>query len=411
MPADRQCFKARWVVPVDAEPIEHGTVEVEAGRIVAVHGSHEPRARDLGNVAIVPGLVNAHTHLEFSRLKEPLRPPDPFTTWIQRVVAYRRDAATDLDDSILEGYEQSRHSGVTTLGEIAATDWPETQLPQGGPQAIVFRELRGLLPEKKEDQLAIARRYLQTAGATERIIHGISPHAPYSVHPDLFGELVDLAEQFSAPLAVHLAETRAELELLSDHRGEFVPTLENFGVWTKEAIPKGSRPLHYLRRLATLPHALVAHGNYLSPDEIDFVARHPNVAVVYCPRTHAFFGHAQHPWQQLLKQGATVAVGTDSRASNPDLSVWQELCFLHQRNPKCDPRLLLQMGTILGARALGVGHDTGSVTPGKAANLAVVSLAAANTTSAYRALFHRRSRITAALCAEEWVDCNSRWND
>lgn len=190
-----------------------------------------------------------------------------------------------------------------------------------------------------------------------------------------------MAVAFRAPVAMHLAETQAELELLAHGTGEFVDLLRDFGVWTPDAIPRRSRPLDYLKRLAAVEHGLVVHGNYLSDEELDFVVDHPNLTVVYCPRTHAWFGHELHPWRRLLNRGASVAIGTDSRASNPDLSVWNELLFLRQRFPDVESRLLLELGTIRGARGLGLSDQTGTLTPGKRADLAVIDLTGATSDS------------------------------
>ena len=156
------------------------------------------------------------------------------------------------------------------------------------------------------------------------------------MHPELFRGLVDLAVARRAPLAMHLAETREELQLLALGTGEFVPFLEELGVWRPEAIPRESRPLDYFHELARVETALAIHGNYLALDEIEFLAGHPNVSVVYCPRTHAYFRHAAHPWRKLLARGVNVALGTDSRGSNPDLSVWNELLFLRTLAPDVD---------------------------------------------------------------------------
>jgi cytosine/adenosine deaminase-related metal-dependent hydrolase len=222
------------------------------------------------------------------------------------------------------------------------------------------------------------------------------------VHPDLLRGLVDLAVGHRAPVAMHLAETRSELELLSKGTGEFVPFLEALGVWRPDAIPRGSRPLDYLRELARVENALAIHGNYLSDDEIDFLAAHPNISIVYCPRTHAFFKHNPHPWLRLVEHGINVALGTDSRASNPDLGLWNELLFLRAKVPAVDPGLLLRAGTWNGAFALGREAETGSLEIGKSADLAVVSLAGGSTDDAYSLLFRPENHVTAVICAGRW---------
>src|SRR5262249_14735730 len=155
-----------------------------------------------------------------------------------------------------------------------------------------FLEVLGLAPERMTSQLERARDHLAKPG---RVVRGLSPHAPYSVHPDLVRSLVDLAVAARAPVAMHLAETKAELELLEAATGEFVPFLEALGVWKDDALPRGTRPLDYLRELARAENALAIHGNYFTADEFEFLAAHPNISIVYCPRTHAFFRHDPHP--------------------------------------------------------------------------------------------------------------------
>lgn len=423
-------LRARWVFPVDAEPLENGTVEIEDGRITAVHASRDPRAVDLGNAAVIPGLVNAHTHLEFSDFDEPVAPASGgFTDWIRAVVGHRRERNTGPAETIQSGLAECAQSGTTLLGEIATEGWSPDNFSSASPGAVVFRELIGPLPEQRTEQLEIARRHLQVSESEVRSperkigdrdfpalrsplsaldsLRGLSPHAPYSMHPDLFRDLVGLAEEHDAPLAMHLAETRAELELLEHGTGEFAEMLREFGVWRDEAIPRGNRPLDYLEPLSRLRHALVVHGNYLADDEIDLLARHPNLSLVYCPRTHAFFGHAEHPWRELLRRGGNVALGTDSRASNPDLSLWNELTFLRKRSPEIPPRTLLELGTIHGARALGLDAGTGSLTPGKAADLAVVQFDANGSGDPHELLFDCSRRVSGTMRAGIWIGGHS----
>jgi cytosine/adenosine deaminase-related metal-dependent hydrolase len=174
---------------------------------------------------------------------------------------------------------------------------------------------------------------------------------------------------------MHLAETREELELLQSGSGPLVPMLQSFNAWYPDAIPRGSRPLDYLRIMAQSHRALVIHGNYLAPDETAFLAaRTARMSVVFCPRTHAYFGHEPYPLRTLLAAGVNVAIGTDSRASNRDLSLWEELRHIHCHFADVAPADILRMGTLNGAIALGVDADFGSLTPKKSARLALVPL-------------------------------------
>ena len=368
-------LKAAWVIPVDRPPIENGLIEVEDGIITAIRPAlpHEA-ATDLGDVAILPGLVNTHAHLEFSLVEQPFEPALPFTDWIRSLVAYRRREFTTesaQSNAINTGANEAASTGTTLLGEIATAGWTDTSLPTTAPRVLAFRELIGLRTETVAEQLELAEAWLRREVT---VTCGLSPHAPYSVAPELLARSVELAKRFDAPVAMHLAETRDELEFLAEGRGRFVEMLKSFGAWPEDGLPIGRRPLDILRVLSDAPRALVIHGNYLADDEIEFIAARPQMSVVYCPRTHEFFGHEPHPWRQLLARGANVALGTDGRGSNPDLSLWNELVFLRERFPDVAPSTLLELGTLAGARALGCEQDCGTITVGKRTDLIAVSL-------------------------------------
>ena len=412
MSASRKSYRVPWLFPVDAEPIQNATIEIEDARISAIHASYDPQAVQLGNVAIIPGLVNAHSHLEFSDLSDPLKPAAPFTDWIRALISHRKDRAMPVTISAAQGFREAAESGTSLLGEIATEGWSAEAFRGVGPRMVCFRELIALENSQFAKQLSIARRHL--AGEfcslkpgrhrTNRLGRlGISPHAPYSVHPDLFHQLVDLANEFDSPLAIHLAETEAELELLDRGSGLLVDLLTDFGLWQEGLIPRNRAPLDYLMPLADLSRALVIHGNYLGEPEFAFLAEHPQLTVVYCPRTHDYFGHSDHPWLHMLNRSVSLALGTDSRASNPDLSLWREIKFLSAHHPEVDPRVLLELGTIRGARALGFEEDTGSLTVGKLADLAVVSLAGGSRTDPYLDLFHSLGEVVRTMCGGRWI--------
>jgi cytosine/adenosine deaminase-related metal-dependent hydrolase len=174
---------------------------------------------------------------------------------------------------------------------------------------------------------------------------------------------------------MHVAESREELELLRDGEGAFKDLLEERSMWDAEAIPRGSRPLDYLQMFSESPRALVIHGNYLDQEELEFLAaRRERMSLVYCPRTHAYFSHAPYPLEQALDLGVQIALGTDSRASNPDLSLLAEMRHAFRTHPNIEPQQILRMGTLCGAEALGRHAEVGSITPGKLANLVAVPL-------------------------------------
>ncbi len=408
--ADIERIVARWVIPVDQPPIEDGVVEIADGRIVEVgrrSGAPDDATLDLGNAALLPALVNAHAHLEFSDLAEPIEPAAPFTQWIRNLLAYRRERKLSIGELVRDGLREAARVGTGLVGEIAAGDWQPAEIAASLqssdfdgelPTVVAFRELIGLLPEQAADQLELARRHIDECRTLSDGADGIgnrgltlrpalSPHAPYSVGLDLYHQLVDLARRESVPLCIHLAETPAELELLDRGTGEFVEMLSAFGIWQPGLVPRGLRPMDFLEPLANLDHALIAHGNYLSDDEIVWLGQHPNVATVYCPRTHAFFGHGEHPWQKLLAAGATVCLGTDGSSSNPDYNLWSELQFLASRPGLIAQSPLPELATLSGARALGCESDYGSVAPGKVAEFCVANSSAPAAQTLLRGLF------------------------
>jgi len=374
-------LRARYVFPVSGQPIADGLLSIAGGRIVAV--GRQPGGapggspvEDLGNVAVLPGLVNAHTHLEFSDLSEPLGTPGMgFVDWIRRIIGLFRQQRSTSRGPIARGLQECIRSGTTTLGEIAQPGWPADLFQAAALEATVFLELIAPTPERVGPLLELAPKHLRAADPSGPWRPGLSPHAPYSVLPQLLTVAVSLSATGRVPVAFHLAESREELQLLRSGSGPFRDYSDELGTCYPDLFGRGTRPLDYLHTLAAAARALIIHGNYLDDEEIAFLAgQAERMSVVYCPRTHAYFGHDAYPLQQMLAAGVTVALGTDSRASAPDLSLLAEIRFVADRYPTLARDVVLRLGTINGARALGRDQEIGSLEPGKYANLAVVAL-------------------------------------
>lgn len=366
-------FRARWVLPVDGPPIDGGCVSIAGGRIATIGepGNSSGPVEDLGDVVLAPGLVNAHTHLEFSDLPAPLGAPGMrLPDWIRLVIAERNRRGRDAAASIAAGLGESLAAGATTVGEIAAQPAACYRSDAAGPATLLFHEAIGFSERRVESALAdVVARLGDGASA------GLSPHATYTVHPALLSAIVAVAVRREAPVAMHVAESREELELLAEGRGPFRELLEDRSMWDAGAIPRGSRPLDYLRALAEAPRSIVIHGNYLAADEIEFIASHrQRMSVVYCPRTHTYFRHAPHPLAALRQAGVCVALGTDSRASNPDLSMLAELRALVAARPELAPAEAVRMATVDGAAALGLVGEAGSLAAGKRADFVAISM-------------------------------------
>ena len=203
------------------------------------------------------------------------------------------------------------------------------------------------------------------------------------------------------PVATHLAESRAELWLLGDRCGPFVPFLKELRVWDSEGLAEG--PDHILRLMNGRNPVAFVHGNYLAPD-----APIPdNGAIVYCPRTHAAFGHTPHPFRSFRTRGVCVALGTDSLASNPDLDLLAEARFVHACHPDVPGSTLLRMATIRGAEALGWEGTTGSLQPGKSADLVVLPLPDVDADDPHRLVFESDRPVSAVMFRGRWREAAS----
>jgi cytosine/adenosine deaminase-related metal-dependent hydrolase len=382
-------LRARYVFPVDRPPIENGLVTIEGEWIRDVgRFNGEADATDLGDVAIIPGLVNAHTHLEFSNLEKPLGEPGmSLPWWIRAVIEHR--ACAPGDDSRACGVKESIRWGVTTIGNI------ETQSSMLGSSLVniaAYYELRAMR------QAGIEASAQQARLAYSSDFAGLSPHAPYTVHQRLLEIAIELMQKRGGQLVMHLAESREELQLLQTSQGPFRDLLEERGWWEPGAIRLGARPLDYIEELSKVSRSLVIHGNYLDDEEIRCLAAYRDrMSVVYCPRTHAYFRHEPYPLSHLWEVGVRVALGTDSRASNPDLDLRQEMRYVIDHHGLA-PSDALKMGTLEGARALGHLNRLGTVTNEKIADLAVLRLPNKSAADPHELLFDDDACVVAAIC-------------
>jgi len=375
-------LRCRWLVPMTRPAVEDGWLRVERGRIVALGRRAPPGGRgqvvDLGDAIVLPGLVNAHTHLEFSDFAEPLDARGGLPAWIRQVVAARRDriGASDAEArsvaAIQRGLAESARSGVTSIGEIA-TSVPEHAYAGPGPAVRVFREGLGLRPGAAAGVLggmAADLDGLMSAG----VAAGISPHAPYSVTAALGRRLLAEAGRRRLPVAMHLLESDAETELFASGGGPFRRLLDELGAWDAAAPPGLLPPAEWISRLARAPRGIVVHATHIARDEAALarLARHRDrLAVAVCPRTTRAISGMLPPLALLRDAGIRVAIGTDSRASNPDLSVLAE-CRVLVEAGLVSPNEALEMATLHGAWALGFERHAGRLAHGRPADLAIL---------------------------------------
>lgn len=362
-------LKARWVFPVRRPPIRDGVITLSQWKVLDV--SNDAGASDcidLGNVAIVPGFINAHTHLELSDVDQPLgKPGMPITEWIPLVMQHRRQEGRKSEDVFRAGANACREFGTAVVGDIVQPDWSTDYQPRTASALKVrpFFELIGWTKDRRD--IPINARALfdadhldeQTLGA------GLSPHAPYTVSGEFLRRAVDVSALEHIPLAMHLAETREEIQLLRDRSGPLLDMMRQSGDYTPEDVLLGKRPLDYLRLLREASRAIIIHGNYLDDEEIGFLARFAGkMSVAYCPRSHAYFQHDAYPLKKMLDRGVNVALGTDSLASSPDLNMLNEVRAAATKHPNIAAKALLECATRNGAQALGLGNLFGAIRPG-----------------------------------------------
>ena len=365
-------YSARWVFPVAGPPLENGTVTIRGDHIEAVESCGERTADlDLGNVAIVPGLVNPHTHLDLSGARGLIPPTDPdhFTDWLRGVIAYRRSRSPEqIQADIRAGWAECMRFGTTLIGDIAAEGASWAAVSEAKARAVVFFEMIGLKEERAVQAEETARKWFDSRDETPSLRAGMSPHAPYSVHWRLIPGAGQIVREKKRPTAIHLAEWRAEIELIHSHRGPLVPFLKELGAWEKEGLIKDVKGV--MKGCDFRQPKLFIHCNHLAPS-----TRIPrNSTIVYCPRTHAAFGHPPHPFREFLQRGVRVCLGTDSLASNPDLDILAEARFVHAKSPDFPGDQLLRMITLSGAEALGWANEAGSLEPGKSADFVAIPL-------------------------------------
>lgn len=372
---------ARWIVPVSRPPLENAALAVSGGMIrEIIVGGRSSASHDLGEVALIPQLVNAHTHLEFSSLRQPIgRRGMSITDWIPLVVRHRQqqsESANCRSETIRCGIEECLSTGSIAVGEIATTPWFDDTGLRSELVIAGFIERLGNRAESAEGLVAEAIRWLDrhdehqgTGDQPTRPIWqvaGISPHAPYSTGDRLIQQLIDVSAKRNLPVAMHLAESREELQWVTERQGPFQEMLNSLGAVPGESTFNSMKD--YLLALNTCPSSLIIHGNYLDREELDLVASNRDrMRMVWCPRTHDWFEHDPWPLDACLQRNICIGFGTDSRASNPDLDLWNEMQFAANTRLDIAPEVFLRIATLGGASCLGLDDRLGSLDPGRRA--------------------------------------------
>lgn len=386
----RKRYLARWVVPVTQPPIENGCVVEQEGIITYVGGMGDAppgEDHDLGDSVLLPGIINAHTHLELTSMRGFLEDLC-FNDWIDKLRSSRKEALTDemLLDSARFGIVEGLHAGITTYADTCSTGLVMQAMLEMGVRGIMYQETFGSAPEQCDQSMEVLRAAIDRLSPmqTDLVRLGVSPHAPYTICDSLYSASADLARELGLPMGLHIAESASEQEIVCNASGPFA---EEWRLRGLSVVPRARSPVALLEATGCLSSStLLIHCVQLDGEDIDTIARH-GCSVAHCPASNAKFGHGISPVAELIARGVTVGLGSDSVASNNRMDILEEarLAVLFQRAVNRSERAFsaqqaLEMATIGGARALGIGEKVGSLEVGKDADLSAFSLSAARAT-------------------------------
>ena len=363
-------IRARTVVPMAGEPIENGAVAIDGNKIAAVGRSddiqraHTGETIDLGERVLLPGLINAHCHLDYTALRGKIAPRESFADWIRAINA-EKARLTDQDyiDSIDAGFAEAMRFGTTTIANLTAFSNLIAAIKEP-VRTWWFGELIDVRnPEQADGIVDDAVEHLMSASHW-----GLAPHAPFTASTRLYARCEEIAQRNNVLLTTHLAESREETLMFRDGTGPAFDFLKGIGRQMDDC-GRETPVARFLRTRMIGERWIIAHLNELDAGDFELLQSAAKFHIVHCPRSHAFFGHAPFALQRLTDLGFNICLGTDSLASNSDLSLFAEMRELLRKEPGLAPREALEMATIRGAAAIGQQNLLGVIRPGASADL------------------------------------------
>ena len=404
-------LRARTVLPVCSPPIDNGAVLVWGERIEAVgrfrdlRRKHSVKEIDLGAVILLPGLINAHCHLDYTGMAGQLSPTKNFSDWIKGIVSLKAQwSYSDFAQSWLNGAAMLLRSGTTTVVDIESV--PEL-LPEvttsTGLDVISCIELLSVRSRDSARQMVNAA--IEILSSLPAHAAGLSPHAPYTTTPELLRMAATAARECDRLLTMHVAESADEFEMYQRGCGAM------FG-WLKSQRDMsdcdGVSPIAHLARHGVLsPKFLAVHANYLAPGDAKLLGRSRS-SVVHCPRSHAFFRHAPFPLAEMDTAGVNVCLGTDSMATMSKLrgepfalNLFSEMRVLANSFPALKPKRILEMVTVNAAKALGRPRELGRLATGARADL--IAVPHRKSSHPHRAVLDHRGDVSASMIRGAWV--------
>jgi cytosine/adenosine deaminase-related metal-dependent hydrolase len=357
----------------------------------------------------MPGLVNAHCHLDYTGMAGLLPPQRMFTDWIKLMLATKAEwNYTEFAESWLNGARMLLRSGTTTVGDFEAVPellpdvWESTPL-----RIISFLEMTGV--KSRRDPRAVLNEAINRLETLRhnRCQAALAPHAPYSTVPELIRISSEAAKERQIPVSIHVSESALEFEMFMQGSGEMFEWLKRNERGVNDC-GQGS-PIQHLERNGALNRNLLAvHVNYLADGDAELLAKR-NVSVVHCPRSHAYFQHEAFPYRKLDEANVNLCLGTDSlatvykaRKDTVELSMFDEMQAFAGKHPEISPEVIVRMATVNGAQALGKAGQIGEVTPGAFADVVAIPFSG-SASEAYSAVLHHRGDVTASLINGQWA--------
>jgi len=354
-------IKFRVLLTQCSEPIENGELIIEGGDILEISRQVSKVSTeytiDLSDHLLMPGFVNAHSHLSLTALENKLSPSKNFACWIRNLIAL--DSALKNEErawGIQKGASEMKSSGVTGLADYVADSALLDSIGGLGFRSVLFLEIIGFQNKKAEVLAKEVERIFKSHGSIWTL--GIAPHAPYSVSEKLFLQLNQLSKKYGCLLSTHLAETDEESQFIEKGEGPLVDLLKDRKAFDVNWQAPATSPVRYLKSLGALNETVAVHCNFIE-DDTDAVR-----AAVFCPKSTYWFGRINIlPVRKMLDAGVPVALGTDSMASNDSLNFLEEIRMADKLLPEVSRKEILNMATSLGAEILRL--PCGKIEPGQ----------------------------------------------
>jgi aminodeoxyfutalosine deaminase len=408
-------LRARVILPVSTPPIEDGAILISGNKIrnVAPFRDLRPHARekilDLGEVILLPGLVNSHCHLDYTDMAGELPPPKIFTDWIGSITAAKTAwSYSDYAHSWLRGAHQLLKTGVTTVADIEAIPDLLPEVWNATPLRIFsFFEMTGILSRRRPaDIIAEAVEKIDSL-RHPRNRAMLSPHAPYSTLPELLRRTATAARKRKWRVSTHIAESEQEFEMFQNAGGKMHDWLARNGRDNSDC-RRGSPVAHFARNKLLGENVLAIHVNYLARGDATLLAKN-KTHVVHCPRSHDYFKHAKFERERLANAGVNLCLGTDSLATTrktgkqkPELDLFAEMRLLAERDLTISPVEILHMATVNGARALGLAGKIGELSKNAGADLIAVPFAG-KIAGVHEALLQHSGSVSASMIDGQWA--------